>query len=187
MGSGQHQPTTSMTPILNHVPFTMWGIDLVRKLRKAKGSLEYVVEMMNRILFRGIKKNMIQSKSKKGAWIEELPVHLWSLKTTPSHATGKTPFNLVYGSEAVLPAEARLPTYHQLGFSEEENDQRMREELNFVDELRDKSLYKMHKYKHLMARAYNRVIGPGTYELEKLNGDMVPRTWHASNLEKYYV
>ncbi|GAA0139401.1 hypothetical protein LIER_00954 [Lithospermum erythrorhizon] len=112
----------------------------------------------------GIKKNLIQSESMKGAWIHELLVVLWSLKTTPSDATLETPFNLVYGLEAVLPAEARLPTYRQLGFDEVSNDQRIREELNFVDELR-----------------------PGTYELENLNGDAIPRTWHASKLAKYYV
>ncbi|GAA0150111.1 hypothetical protein LIER_09122 [Lithospermum erythrorhizon] len=101
---------------------------------------------------------MIQSESKKGAWIDELPVVMWSLRTTPSHATGETPFSLVYGSEAVLPAEVSLPTFRQLGFHEKENDQRMREQLNFVDELRDQALYRMHKYKHLMTRTYNRRV-----------------------------
>ncbi|GAA0158408.1 hypothetical protein LIER_38640 [Lithospermum erythrorhizon] len=37
VGSVQHQPITSMTPILNPVPFAMWGVDLVGKLPKAKG------------------------------------------------------------------------------------------------------------------------------------------------------
>ncbi|GAA0172523.1 hypothetical protein LIER_26332 [Lithospermum erythrorhizon] len=43
MGSAQYVPTTSMTPILNHIPFIMWEIDLVGKLPKAKGSVKYVV------------------------------------------------------------------------------------------------------------------------------------------------
>ncbi|GAA0144586.1 hypothetical protein LIER_35963 [Lithospermum erythrorhizon] len=33
----------------------------------------------------------------------------------------------------------------------------------------------------------SRILGPGTYELEKMNGDVIPRTWHASNLTKHYV
>ncbi|GAA0163841.1 hypothetical protein LIER_19614 [Lithospermum erythrorhizon] len=74
------------------------------------------VEVINHILLKGIKNNMIQSESKKGVWIEELPVVLWSLRTTPSHATGETSFNLVYGSEVVLPSEVGIPTYRQLGF-----------------------------------------------------------------------
>ncbi|GAA0184389.1 hypothetical protein LIER_31677 [Lithospermum erythrorhizon] len=43
IGSVQHQPSTSMTPILNHIPFPMWGIALMGKLPKAKGILKYVV------------------------------------------------------------------------------------------------------------------------------------------------
>ncbi|GAA0170250.1 hypothetical protein LIER_24551 [Lithospermum erythrorhizon] len=32
-----------------------------------------------------------------------------------------------------------------------------------------------------------RVVGPSTYELDDLDGKAVPRTWHASNLCRYYV
>ncbi|GAA0187551.1 hypothetical protein LIER_34839 [Lithospermum erythrorhizon] len=30
------------------------------------------------------------------------------------------------------------------------------------------------------------VLGPGTYELDEMNGKPVPQTWHASNLSKFY-
>jgi hypothetical protein len=30
---------------------------------------------------------------------------VWSLRTTPSRATGSTPFFLVYGAEAILPTD----------------------------------------------------------------------------------
>jgi len=36
-------------------------------------------------------------------WVAELPLVLWSLRTTPSRAISYTPFFMVYGSEAVLP------------------------------------------------------------------------------------
>jgi hypothetical protein len=38
------------------------------------------------------------------ASIHELPHVIWGLRTQPSKATGQTPFFLVYGSEAILPA-----------------------------------------------------------------------------------
>jgi transposase InsO family protein len=38
-------------------------------------------------------------------WMKELPSVVWSLRTTPSRATGFTPFFLVYGAEAVLPMD----------------------------------------------------------------------------------
>ncbi|GAA0155263.1 hypothetical protein LIER_31336 [Lithospermum erythrorhizon] len=31
------------------------------------------------------------------------------------------------------------------------------------------------------------MIGPRTYELENLNREIIPRSWHASNLTKNYV
>ncbi|GAA0159705.1 hypothetical protein LIER_16420 [Lithospermum erythrorhizon] len=32
----------------------------------------------------------------------------------------------------------------------------------------------------------SRVLGPGTYELEEMDGKPVPRTWHSSKLSKFY-
>ncbi|XP_074336309.1 uncharacterized protein LOC141673457 [Apium graveolens] len=32
-----------------------------------------------------------------------------------------------------------------------------------------------------------KTLGRGSYKLETLNGDEVPRTWHASNLKVYYI
>ncbi|GAA0144748.1 hypothetical protein LIER_05111 [Lithospermum erythrorhizon] len=31
-----------------------------------------------------------------------------------------------------------------------------------------------------------KLTGPGTYELEEMDGKPVPRTWHASKLSKFY-
>src|SRR6266508_4604962 len=43
-----------------------------------------------------------------GTWVDELPLVLWSIRTTPSWSTGCTPFMLVYDTEAVLPAKVAL-------------------------------------------------------------------------------
>ncbi|GAA0178000.1 hypothetical protein LIER_29780 [Lithospermum erythrorhizon] len=126
------------------------------------------VEVMDRIIFSGLKKNMVQTKVNKGAWTEELPTVLWSLRTTSSHATGETPFALVYGTKAVLPVEMGLSSYRQRGFDEEDNSQRMRQQLNFTNELRDKALLKMVQYKHLMARSYNRRVNNTQFRVGNL-------------------
>ena len=55
------------------------------------------------MLLQGLKPRIFNRLNKFGAcWVAELPVVLWSLRTTPSRATGYTPFFMVYGSEAVL-------------------------------------------------------------------------------------
>jgi hypothetical protein len=42
---------------------------------------------------------------KEAKWIKELLNALWGLRTQPSKAMGQSPYFLVYGSEAILPAD----------------------------------------------------------------------------------
>ncbi len=42
-------------------------------------------------------------------WHEKLSEVLWACRTAVKTATGVTPFRLVYGHEAVLPAEIMVP------------------------------------------------------------------------------
>jgi hypothetical protein len=42
---------------------------------------------------------------KGGKWIKELPNALGGLRTQPTKPTGQSPYFLVYGSEAILPAD----------------------------------------------------------------------------------
>ncbi|WVZ51269.1 hypothetical protein U9M48_002426 [Paspalum notatum var. saurae] len=58
------------------------------------------------MVLQGLKPRIFNQLNKfSGRWTEELPSILWSLRTTPSHSTGFTPFFLAYGSEAVLPTD----------------------------------------------------------------------------------
>ena len=64
------------------------------------------VERTNALVLDGIKPRLIEPLERTpGGWLEELPAVLWSLRTTPNRSTGYTPFFLVYGAEAVLPAD----------------------------------------------------------------------------------
>jgi hypothetical protein len=63
------------------------------------------VERANGLIIDGLKKRLYDANTKKGGkWIHELPHVVWGLTIQPSKATGQTPFFLVYGSEAILPA-----------------------------------------------------------------------------------
>lgn len=58
------------------------------------------------MLLAGIKPRLIEPLERTpGCWLDKLPAVLWSLRTTPNRSTGYTPFFLVYGAEAVLPAD----------------------------------------------------------------------------------
>ena len=55
------------------------------------------------MILQGLKPRIFDRLKKFGSrWVAELPAILWSLRTTPSRATGFTPFFMVYGSEAIL-------------------------------------------------------------------------------------
>jgi hypothetical protein len=45
------------------------------------------------------------ANTKGGKWVKELPNTLWGLRTQPTKPTGQSSYFLVYGSEAILPAD----------------------------------------------------------------------------------
>ena len=77
------------------------------------------VECANGMILQGLKPRIFNKLNKFcRRWLTELPSVIWSLRTTPSRATGFTPFFLVYGAEAMLPTDleygsSRLKTYQE--------------------------------------------------------------------------
>jgi transposase InsO family protein len=182
------------------------------------------VEVANRDIVSGIKARIGLSR---GKWVEELPMVLWSFRTTPKGSTQETPFSLVYGTEAVIPAEIAVPTHRVTAFSEEINEVNLRENLNLLEERRVMASIREAANKQKIAKYYNRNVRPlsfrvgdwvwrkneaslqestgklgpnwegpyqiaeaftsGSYSLVDAEGKNVPRTWHATNLKKYYV
>jgi hypothetical protein len=68
------------------------------------------VERANDMILQGLKPRIYNDLNKFGKrWTKELPSVVWSLRTTPSRATGFTPFFLVYGAEAILPTLGAVP------------------------------------------------------------------------------
>ena len=60
------------------------------------------VKRANDMVLQGLKPRIFNRLNKFGRrWVVELPVVVWSLRTTPTRATGNTPFFMVYGSEAI--------------------------------------------------------------------------------------
>ena len=61
------------------------------------------VKRTNDMVLQGLKPRIFNWLNKFGRrWVMELPAVLRSLRTTPSRATGYTPFFMVYSSEAIL-------------------------------------------------------------------------------------
>ena len=61
------------------------------------------VERANGKILQGLKPRILNKFGRR--WLTELPSVIWSLRMTPSRATGFTPFFLIYGAEAILPTD----------------------------------------------------------------------------------
>jgi hypothetical protein len=79
---------------------------------------------------------MMKTTRKVEKWIHELPHVIWGLRTQPSKATGQTPFFLVYGSEAILPANIIWKSPRIEMYNESETDEARQLELDSIEEAR---------------------------------------------------
>lgn len=101
------------------------------------------VENVNMTILDGLKKKLI---SVGWSWLDELPYILWVNRTTLRRAMGETPYALTYRFEARLLVEATVPTIREEEFSPEDNETRMKIEIEFRDERRDQATTKMVEY-----------------------------------------
>ena len=89
-----------------------------------------------------------------GAWPEELPSVLWAYRTTTRTPTRETPFRLTYGTETVIPVEVGITSIRREMFHEENNDDQLRINLDYLGEMREKASNKMTKYQQKMVEYY---------------------------------
>ncbi|KAL0313410.1 UNVERIFIED_CONTAM: hypothetical protein Sradi_5740300 [Sesamum radiatum] len=126
------------------------------------------VEVTNRILIQGIKRRL---ERVGGNWAEELTSVLWAYRTTPRGSTGETPFSLVYGTKAIISAELGIPSHRVMNFSEECNENLLRENLDLIEELREKAFLRIQRYKNIMINSYNKRVKSRSFQV----GDLVLR------------
>ena len=105
----------------------------------------------------------------KGIWLDELPGVLWAYKTMVRTPTGETPFKLAYGSEAVIPAEVHMANHKVMTYQDKDNTEQLRLNLNLIDEVRMDAEHRTTKYKNLMARQYDAMVKPRSFNI----GDLV--------------
>jgi transposase InsO family protein len=82
------------------------------------------VERANAEILKGLKTHTYDGLKKHGKkCIYELPCALWGKRTSPSRATGETPFFMVYGADVVLPPEVTMVSLHVKTYDEATQDQ----------------------------------------------------------------
>ena len=107
----------------------------------------------------------------KGIWPDELPSVLWAYCTTAKTPTGETPFQLAYGTDAVIPPEVGLISYRVENYSEDKNEEALHLQLDLVDEVRRTAEQRLARYQNLLAKHYNSNIRHKDFQV----GDLVLR------------
>jgi hypothetical protein len=126
-------------------------------------------ESSNKILIKLIKKK-IEDYPRK--WHEVLSEALWAHRISKHGATKVTPYELVYGQEAVLPVEVNLAALRfakQNDLSTEDYHNLMMDNIDEVADKRMVALKSIEKEKLRVARAYNKKVKLKSFQV----GDLV--------------
>jgi transposase InsO family protein len=105
------------------------------------------VERANDMILQGLKPRIYNNLNKfSRRWMKELPSVVWSLRTTPSRATGFTPFFLVYGAEAILPTDLEYGSPRTRAYDDRSNQASREDSLDQLEEARDMALLHSARY-----------------------------------------
>jgi hypothetical protein len=109
------------------------------------------------MILQGLKPRIFDRLNKSGQkWLQELPTVVCSLRTTPSRATGFTPFFLVHGAEAIFPTDLEYGSPRVQGYDEGANQRAREDSLDQLDEARTVALMHSARYqqslRHYQAR-----------------------------------
>jgi hypothetical protein len=111
------------------------------------------------MILQGLKPRIFDRLNKSGRkWLQELPTVVWSLRTTPSRATGFTPFFLVHGAEAILPTDLEYESPRVRGYDEGANQLAREDSLDQLDEARTVALMHSARYQQSLRRYQARKV-----------------------------
>src|SRR5512139_3105533 len=129
-------------------------------------------ESSNKTLLKLVKKK-IEEHPKR--WHEVLSEALWAHRISKHGATKVTPFELVYGQEAILPVEINLGSLRYIkqdDLSSEDYKTLMGDNFDEVINKRLKALEETEKEKKRVAKAYNKRVKAKLFQV----GDLVWKT-----------
>jgi ribonuclease HI/transposase InsO family protein len=130
------------------------------------------VERDNGMIQQGLKPRIYNDLNKFGKrWMKELPSVVWSLRTTPSRATGFSPFFLVYGTEAILPTDLEFGSPRTKAYDDRSNQTSREDSLDQLEEARDVALLHSARYQQSLRHYHARGVQPRGFQ----EGDLVLR------------
>ena len=117
------------------------------------------VERANNLIMSGIKPHLeAPLRRAAGAWAEELPSVLWSLRTTPNRSTGFTPFFMVYGAEVVLATVILHDSPRVSAYDEKDADESRHLSVDLLEEARELAAQRSAIYQQKLCRYHSRRV-----------------------------
>jgi transposase InsO family protein len=131
------------------------------------------VERTKGMILEALRKTVFDKSEKLvGKWIRELPYVVWSLRTQPSRALhGNTPFFMVYGLEAVLPADLIFETPRLTFESIAEAEATRMEDIDVLEEERLNTVIQSARYQQTLRRYHDKAVRHRSFAV----GDLVLR------------
>jgi ribonuclease HI len=153
------------------------GID-VRYVSVAHPRANGQVERANGMVLDALKKRLHDAANTKGGkWIKELPNALWGLRTQPTKPTGQSPYFLVYGSEAILPADVMWDSPAVEQYDEGISEDSRRDDIDGLEEACCAALDQSARYLEGIRCYHDRNVKERSFNI----GDLVLR--HIQNTE----
>jgi ribonuclease HI len=147
------------------------GID-VRYVSVAHPRANGQVERANGMVLDALKKRLHDAaNSNGGKWIKELPNVLWGLRTQPSKPTGQSPYFLVYGSEAILPADVMWDSPAVEQYDKGISEDSIRVDIDGLEEARCTALVQSARYLEGIRRYHDCNVKERSFNV----GDLVLR------------
>jgi transposase InsO family protein len=130
------------------------------------------VERANDMILQGLKPRIYNDLNKFGRrWMKEFPSVVWSLRTTPSRATGFTLFFLIYRAEAILPTDLEYGSPRTRAYDDRSNQTSREDSLDQLEEARDMALLHSTRYQQSLRRYHARGVRSRDLQV----GDLVLR------------
>ncbi|XP_015159345.1 uncharacterized protein [Solanum tuberosum] len=139
---------------------------------------------------KNIKKILRKMIDNRKGWHEMLPYALLGYRTIVRTSVGATPYLLVYGTEAVIPAEVEIPSLRiiqEAELSDAEGVRKRIDQLTMIDEKR------MDEYKGKFAPNWQgpymvrKVLSGGALVLSEMDGIEWPKPINSDDVKRYYV
>jgi hypothetical protein len=122
------------------------------------------------MILEALRKKVFDKNEKfAGKWIRELPYVVWSLRTQPSRALhGNTPFFMVYGSEAVLPADLRFGAPRLTFENIAEAEATRLKDIDILEEERLNTVIHSARYQQTLRRYHDKAIRHRSFAVRDL-------------------